>query len=187
MTAGLEEFYNHYTTLNVRHFYEHIFIDTKCRLYFDLEYMREHNPEMEMSDSQARFMEDFLSLLVSLFTEYFEEYLYETNFLVLDSSTEQKFSKHVIVHSKRLFSSNVEMKRFIDVVCSKLKQQKVGIVKDDKGKETLIVDSGVYNKNRCFRMLNSCKYGKSALLVYDNNCYFYGNFSMNTCDFCFRK
>uniref|UniRef100_A0A183DCK8 DNA-directed primase/polymerase protein n=1 Tax=Gongylonema pulchrum TaxID=637853 RepID=A0A183DCK8_9BILA len=79
-------------------FYELIPQDRPARLYFDLEFYRASNPgvieEVLINDFNACVSEDML---------------------VLEASTETKFSEHVIVHlhGGYLFPSNIAMKPFI--------------------------------------------------------------------------
>ena len=168
----IDEFFGYYINLRKRHYYEHIMIDTPCRMYFDLEFLKEFNPDFDGDE----FMDTFIELVTKMLKEYFDEHISKRNFLVLDSTTEEKFSKHVIVHTQKLFPNNVEIKAFIDLLCKSLKDEKLGIVAKDKaGESCLIVDDGVYNKNRNFRMYLSSKFGKKAILDVDKRFYkFFG-------------
>ncbi|VDO65687.1 unnamed protein product [Haemonchus placei] len=92
VVSTLERFWMWYISLSERHVYELIVDSMPCRLYFDLEYCRETNPGIDHED-----------------------------FLVLDSSTESKFSAHVICHLPGgvLFPSNTSMRPF----CARLAGQ----------------------------------------------------------------
>lgn len=121
------------------------------------------------------------------------------NILHLDSSTREKFSRHLILNAvsiadngespiHALFADNVHAGAFMaDFVANEAKVAglAVGQVIDQHalqklhetneaarlfcfnmdGALTFCIDTGIYNKNRCFRLPLSSKCGKSALLI----------------------
>jgi len=88
-----------------RHFYELIQEDRPCRPYFDLEFYKKFNLHI---DPHACF-NDFIEICKEAFYELLKIHLTDSNFLVLDSTTDEKFSAHVIVHlpDNYLFPNNV--------------------------------------------------------------------------------
>jgi hypothetical protein len=128
-------------TNNHGHFYEIIREHTPCRLYFDLEYPicvssgREHMVTNEDVDGDA-IVAKFINLVVWKLHELLGICLDDENVIVLDSSSERKFSKHIIIsmHSNAadcalwnaavtrsfdsaeecLFQDNVEINKLID-------------------------------------------------------------------------
>ena len=137
------------------------------------------------------------------------------NLLDLDSSTDKKFSRHLIVHfpEGRLFSNTSSCGRFVKSFIGRLAEEvatgelscrhptlyqylfvwkeehepslsseesTVVCPNESNGmsqpfidkKKTCFVDLGVYTKNRLFRILGSCKYGKpvtAALRIASSN------------------
>ena len=146
-------------------------MDTPCRLYLDLEYSKSFNFYTE--NENMKILNEVFQLIIGLVKDFLDEEISEKSFLILDSSTSEKFSKHVIVHSKKLFPNNTCLKDFIENLCSKMKHENVGIVMSGPLEEDFIVDRSVYSKNRCFRLYKSSKYSKKQTLEFDRTCLFY--------------
>lgn len=111
------------------------------------------------------------------------------NFLILDSTSSTKFSRHVIFTMKDMaFKDNSHVGKFIKIIYNdimlylKSDMQSHGIlnqfnkvdieemlVETDHGKK-LFVDSGVYTKNRQFRVYLSTKWGKQSHLTVSADC-----------------
>lgn len=112
-----------------------------------------------------------------------------SNFLILDSTSSKKFSRHVIFTMKDMaFKDNSHVGKFIKTICndillylkSDMSSHKIlshfnkmdieeMLVKTQHG-EKLFVDSGVYTKNRHFRMYLSTKWGKQSYLTVSADC-----------------
>ena len=164
--AELASFATHYldrVTPTARHYYEIIREARPCRLYLDVEFKPDELGEPThrgpaLVDAVllhvARELRDALGVLVS-----------REHFLVLDSSTPEKFSQHVVLHlpDERLFSSNA--------VCGALVERAVARAKG-AGDElaAAIVDLKVYTRNRAFRLLYSSKFGRTAALEPAREC-----------------
>ena len=96
--------------------------------------------------------------------------------LNLTSSTESKFSHHIIVnHAQLIFVNNYEVGKYVRYLCEKLKEiSEMIIVTDEKIEATnpshkatrygTFIDEGVYTKNRNFRLYLSSKFNKSVQL-----------------------
>jgi Herpesviridae UL52/UL70 DNA primase len=113
-----------------RHYYELIRQDTPCRLYLDLEFQKNVNPDITDDVAEA-----FLSQLLSSLSRQLQEsfplqfgkgrtggggegealVLDRTHVVDLDSSTEKKFSRHWIVHlpGGYLFAHTTALGRFM--------------------------------------------------------------------------
>ena len=161
-----------------RHFYEIIQEGLPCRLYFDLEFNKADNPDLD----ENKALSDFLVFVCSLVKETYGLEITEKSFILLDSTTEKKFSVHATCHFPNdcLFPSNVAMREFIAKLTQKMSDLGVGIVKKEN-EETFICDPAVYTKNRSFRILLSSKCGKDIIFKYRNGCKFYGRFLIFSC------
>ncbi|KAI1720596.1 DNA-directed primase/polymerase protein [Ditylenchus destructor] len=156
-----------------RHFYEIIQENRPCRLYFDLEYKKEFNVDLD----GETVLDQFLHLCTKVISEVMGCQLdRDKSFLVLDSSTESKFSAHVIVHmpGEKLFPSNVDLKLLIKRICHQMIEENIGLIRDD-GSAKFLCDLSVYSKNRNFRLFLSSKLGKGHVLKLAKSCRFYGD------------
>ncbi|KAH7714609.1 DNA primase [Aphelenchoides avenae] len=170
LATSVQKFWHWYKQCSVpRHFYELIKEGTPCRPYFDLEYYRKFNEHLDAHETLFAF----LRLCRAVFADELGVMLTDRSFLLLDSSTDAKFSVHVTVHlpDGKLFTNNVILKALIDRICARMTEEGVGIVRTE-GKDAFLCDTGVYSKNRNFRLYLSSKCGKEAALRLAN----YGNF-----------
>nr|XP_061791933.1 DNA-directed primase/polymerase protein [Nerophis lumbriciformis] len=184
------ELWHYYRTFpqSLMHCYEVIPEGAVCKLYFDLEF---HKPSNREVDGKK-----MVSMLIQYVCEKLQEiYSVEctaANVLNLDSSTDDKFSRHLIFNLKNAaFKDNIHVGAFIHAIlqpaldeCNeessgmhaeltgdgtqnkKRKQEKMDLsflrVKKEDGHHALFVDLGVYTKNRNFRLYKSSKVGKNA-------------------------
>jgi len=101
-----------------RHYYELIREGTPARLYFDLEFCKKANPHITISQSET-LMTEFIQELSTEFHLIFGIQIDRSCIVDLDSSTEKKFSRHLIIHlpNGELFAdacaAGVFVKRFI--------------------------------------------------------------------------
>lgn len=136
------------------HFYEIIRQGSACKLYFDLEYMLEHNAHISPQ-----------SCLTNLFAAIREEAkMSEISSMILDSSTTKKWSKHVIIDDIG-FYDNIQAGEFVKRVITRMNNTSSVMVRNCNGKKTPFVDASVYSRNRCFRLVGSSKFGKTARLL----------------------
>ncbi|KAH7710187.1 DNA primase [Aphelenchoides avenae] len=145
LATSVVKFWHWYEQCRVpRHFYELIQEGTPCRPYFDLEYYREFNQHL---DSQ-KVLFAFVHLCGEVFADDLGVKLTNRSFLLLDSSTDTKFSVHVTVHlpDGKLFPNNVILKALVDRICTRMSETGVGIVRTED-KDTFLCDTGVYSKN----------------------------------------
>ncbi|EYC10427.1 hypothetical protein Y032_0055g2551 [Ancylostoma ceylanicum] len=174
LVSTLERFWAWYSCLKERHLYELITESTPCRLYFDLEYSKSSNPDIDHEMAYNHFMDTVKHLLKS---EFDLEVDPRKDFLVLDSSTDSKFSAHVICHlpNRYLFPSNTHIRPFCNRLLEVLLEDApVKIWNSDGTKETVLFDNAVYTKNRNFRLYLSSKLGKETVLKLADYCDFYG-------------
>lgn len=88
----------------------------------------------------------------------------DTNVYELDSSSEAKFSRHLIVRIESYaFYNNIAVGDFVAQVLAESGTSL--FVKDKNKKDTYFVDTAVYTKNRHFRLVYSCKGGRKASLM----------------------
>jgi len=177
--------------LQQRHLYEVIMDETPCWLYFDLEYARCANPDLQ----PKRVMEAFYDLLGQFCSAKLGLPLDMSSVYDLDSTTLEKFSKHVVVKglqgpgqsSQLAFRNNAQVGYVVKEFMKYTNEQRqnknplAGLLfarrkpKNGAGgtnansapsaDEASVVDEAVYTRNRCFRVLFSSKFGKRRPLV----------------------
>jgi len=150
------------------HFYEVIQRDQPCWLYFDLEFPKLPNPQLRPEEVMAQFRRALAHFCEREGFNYSEPLT-----VVLDSSTEVKFSAHVIVKSLA-FANNYQAGMFVDMFVeytrhageagSRIESLFAREGTDDAEATKSVVDCLVYSANRCFRVLGQSKRGKSAVL-----------------------
>lgn len=169
------EFWQRYKNMDSksRNYYEVIEEGLPCHLYFDLEFNRKVNV--------GKNGDEMVDLLISVVLEALHE-KYEIHgdhdwIVELDSSTEDKFSRHLIIRiPKAAFKDNSHAGAFVSEICSRIlnargkdkSYQKLFIAKDSSTNELagqLFVDTAVYSRNRCFRLHLSSKAEKTSILL----------------------
>ena len=160
--SSKESFWHFYQDLEQRHFYEVIPQGKPCKLYFDLEYLKQHNTSRD-----GHSMTESLIVLVNkkLKDELGIESYYE-DVLVLESSNDKKFSIHLIF-TRAVFANNELCGVFVRNLLATLKDSEENLlaVQDSDGDRSCFVDSSVYTKNRNFRLFLSSKFGKPSQLL----------------------
>eukprot|EP00644_Phytophthora_capsici_P006249 jgi/Phyca11/569389/estExt2_Genewise1.C_PHYCAscaffold_320249 len=181
LVANFAEFWKNYrkTSSNQRHVYEIIREGVPCRLYFDLEFKRAINPNVD-GDLLVNKLVSLLQL------ELYRRYginVKDRDIYQLDSSTHAKFSRHLILHFPDgiLFTTNLHAGAFVREFVNELVfsngnslgspdlQHALFLVNtestdDPEEKKQLFIDMGVYTRNRMFRVLGSSKFKKEAIL-----------------------
>ncbi|KAI1711436.1 DNA-directed primase/polymerase protein [Ditylenchus destructor] len=176
VATDIPSFYRWYRKCdeNLRHFYEIIQEDRPCRLYFDLEYKKEYNLEVNSEEMLRQFIDVCVRFIYDTMNVQLDR---DKSFLILDSSSEIKFSVHIIVHfpEQRLFQSSVALKPLVNRICEQMLNDNVGIIEDEDGLPKLFCDRSVYTKNRNFRLFLSSKCGTSPnrVLKLAESCKFY--------------
>ncbi|GMN44528.1 hypothetical protein TIFTF001_013734 [Ficus carica] len=175
LVSTYKEFWKRYKNMDskFRHHYEVIQEGLPCHLYFDLEFSRKENAE--------RDGDEMVDLLISIILEGFhDKYSIQGNhewILELDSSTDVKFSRHLIIRlPKTAFKDNSHAGAFVNEICSRIldgkekdgRYEKLFVKKESASADSpgqLFVDTAVYSRNRCFRLALSSKAGKSSVLL----------------------
>ncbi|KAL2613796.1 hypothetical protein R1flu_025488 [Riccia fluitans] len=169
------EFWQRYRTMlpEHRHHYEIIQEGKPCHLYFDLEFNRKANPE---SDGEAK-VDILLSLVQTIFLEIYALEYDHSWAIELDSSTKDKFSRHVIIRVPgAAFRDNSNVGLFVGEICRRIHHQCEGnedlnrlfVLKGESlasHHTELFIDQAVYSRNRSFRLPFSSKAGKVAKLL----------------------
>ncbi|CAB4301932.1 unnamed protein product [Prunus armeniaca] len=175
LVSTYDDFWRRYNNMNpkFRHHYEVIQEGLPCHLYFDLEFNKR--------DNAGRNGDEMVDVLISvIFEALLEKYSIQGNkewILELDSSTEAKFSRHLIIRiEKTAFKDNSHAGAFVTEICSRISSAKERdgrfgnffVRKDSKSSNSasqLFVDTAVYTRNRCFRLALSSKAGKNSMLL----------------------
>lgn len=169
---------NRYPMFRGRHFYEIIPENWRCKLYFDLEYKNEDNPDVK-GEELLQIMKHALTLFIEAdgFSNTSFELLFgelpEIDFLVLDSSDEKKTSYHLLVdiytqkdgnRTSVQFQNNYHVGDFVAnflLYCSDSSDYHELFIKDPAYKNStqrrFIADMVVYKKNQCLRTIFSSK------------------------------
>ncbi|EFN56160.1 hypothetical protein CHLNCDRAFT_51806 [Chlorella variabilis] len=151
-----------------RHYYEIIRQGAPCHLYFDLEFQREHNPGLDGGAA----VDALLELVREQLRGSFQLDMQDSWVLELDSSTDTKFSRHLVIRIPGVaFASNAHAGALVLQLCAGARERRgqdsrceLLIVKKKGGEEALFVDPAVYTRNRAFRLYLSSKAGKQAVL-----------------------
>ena len=150
-------------------FYEVIQEGHPCWLYFDLEFSKTANPQLDADEVAMQFSRALTDFCAKEGVQYDE-----CRTVVLDSSTEAKFSKHVIVKSLA-FKDNIQAGGFVNmfVEYTGVLRQEPGFGTDllfvrgdpeDAEATKSVVDTSVCTRNRNFRVLRQSKRGKNTPL-----------------------
>lgn len=188
IVSGLEEFWTYYIQLpsNKRHFYEVIPENSPCHLYFDLEY----ETAVNLEKSGDLLTEIWIKYVCLQLQRIFEVKCDRSCVIELESSSSNKFSKHLIFRLDSMAFKNVlHTGAFVQSICGDLmkyltnagdegdyiNQWKIAHLNDflvinGKGDPDLFVDQGVYNKNRNFRLFLSSKISKNIELKLSELC-----------------
>ncbi|XP_061685419.1 DNA-directed primase/polymerase protein [Syngnathoides biaculeatus] len=180
LVTSYSELWHYYRTYpkSLMHCYEVIPEGAVCKLYFDLEF---HKPSNREADGK-KMVSTLIQYVCQKLKEVYEVECSATNILNLDSSTDDKFSQHLIFNLQNAaFKDNVHVGAFIHAILqpvldgrdeggsTQTKRQKHDEtdlnfvhVKSKEGHRVLFVDLGVYTKNRNFRLYKSSKVGKNA-------------------------
>jgi len=160
--------------------YEVISDGRPCWLYFDLEFSRVSNPN---SDPEA-VAREFYSALDRYFLQKLGSPHDPQSVVELDSTTPEKFSKHVLVKKLQsglslAFANNAHAGVLVSDLISSLRddlessngQSHQLFFLDPKAKDgdnkprVPLIDGCVYSRNRCFRICFSSKFGKKTPLL----------------------
>ncbi|XP_072051261.1 DNA-directed primase/polymerase protein-like [Amphiura filiformis] len=167
-------------------FYEVIPEGAACKLYFDLEFSKELNPDHDGS----KMVKTFTEFVCQQVEDTFHLKCKQRHIIDFDASTESKFSRHLIFNlPKAAFKDNINAGNFVHHICDEITKQIAGastdgdkieakkprlesndsplgedlcclMIKDKNGEDMLFVDQGVYTRNRNFRLYKCSKLNK---------------------------
>uniref|UniRef100_A0A3Q2ZN57 DNA-directed primase/polymerase protein n=1 Tax=Hippocampus comes TaxID=109280 RepID=A0A3Q2ZN57_HIPCM len=154
---------------SLMHCYEVIPEGAVCKLYFDLEF---HKPSNREADGK-KMVAMLIQYVCQKLKDVYGVECCATSILSLDSSTEDKFSRHLIFNlPNAAFKDNIHVGALLPQCAgschdlSRTQNQETDHsflhVKNKDGHPALFVDLGVYTKNRNFRLYKSSKVGKNA-------------------------
>uniref|UniRef100_A0A915PHG6 DNA-directed primase/polymerase protein n=1 Tax=Setaria digitata TaxID=48799 RepID=A0A915PHG6_9BILA len=173
LVSTVKRFWQWYKKQSNVSFYELILQNHPTNLYFDLEFYRETNPDIE----EKSLLRDFNDCVTEMFMNMFGLNLNpEKEMLILDASSTTKFSEHIIIHltDNYFFPSNTSMKSFIQKLKEKMFSSGRCLVWNADATEMVtLFDAAVYSANRNFRLYLSSKLGKNNPLVLSERCNFY--------------
>ncbi|GMF27903.1 unnamed protein product [Phytophthora fragariaefolia] len=153
LVSSFAEFWKNYksTRADQRHVYEIILEGTPCRLYFDLEFKRAINPDVD-GDSLVTRLVSLLQLQFYVRTWYY------------NSDRSQKLTQYFVQRSDLVVFSDAhtEDPEAHDQYTPFLINTET--INDPVNKKQLFIDTGVYTRNRMFRVLGSSKFKKQAIL-----------------------
>ncbi|XP_023686409.1 DNA-directed primase/polymerase protein [Paramormyrops kingsleyae] len=204
LVTSYSELWHYYRTFrhSLMHCYEVIPEGAVCKVYFDLEF---HKPSNEGLDG-PQMVQLLIQYVCRKLNELYGVSCSAEDVLNLDSSTDDKFSRHLVfVLPDAAFKDNAHVGRFVHKILQPVLeslQEARGIteesaapemdvdwelagsdelgspqptrrkpgggelhflrVKDKEGRWGLLVDLGVYTKNRNFRLYKSSKAGKNT-------------------------
>ena len=121
VVATRTDFWRRYRTLHppFRHHYELIRTGRPCHLYFDLEFCRKANPDLDGERAVGTLREQ---VCASLSRCYPEDYpLDDCQVVDLESTTDAKFSRHLLFRLPgAAFADSHECGRFVHALCKQL-------------------------------------------------------------------
>lgn len=143
------------------HYYEVIREQHASKLYFDLEFHWEFNPEARPEEMVGALIASCAGMCKSTLISRTDESIVE-----LDSTTAKKFSRHLVFQTI-VFHDNIQAGDFARRAVERLTERnpELVLVKNSDGRLVPFVDLGVYTKNRCFRLIGSSKFGKAQRLL----------------------
>lgn len=148
------------------------------KLYFDVEFLYTYNK----GKNGAKMTDIFIKVVCHFLYKGFGVGCSECDILNLTSSTNEKYSCHLIFNiANHAFGNNIYAGNFV-MICNKLQHwysvrstemDSLSIedlnslfIKDKDHKTIIYVDEGVYSKNRNFRVYQSTKFGKKFSFSY---------------------
>ncbi|XP_071107851.1 DNA-directed primase/polymerase protein-like [Haliotis cracherodii] len=119
LVASYPIFWHYYSQLREceRHHYEVIPEGGVCKLYFDLEFAKEVNPD----SNGLQMVEIFIKYVCTWLQHHYRVHCDRQDVLDLDASTEKKFSRHLVFQLQDVvFKDNVGAGHFVHHIFNKL-------------------------------------------------------------------
>ena len=155
------DFWDSYKNQSPKNHYEVILSGTPCKLFFDLEF----DISLNKSTDRVELTRTLISLVIENLKIEFGRRISLNDVCILDSTSEIKFSKHIIFISCVFIDCEMcgnYVKNMLSNLTLEQKQQLT--VSNKKKQEVLIIDQSVYTKNRNFRLFLSSKFGRNVAL-----------------------
>ena len=91
------DFWKYYSSIKEedRHFYELIPEDSPCKLYFDVEFLYKFN-NVNGNEVVSLFLKLVNSHLFDCYPQYFNDCSLNFTHIILDATTQEKFSQHIV-------------------------------------------------------------------------------------------
>ena len=164
LVTELSKFWPNYYLNISKKYYEVIPANKPCKMYFDLEFQKAEN----MGENGDEMTLSLIKATNSLLEQLFNHKNSQKDVLILDSSTDSKYSKHLIF-TKTVFQDNKSCGHFVNILLQQLSEdEKSMMIVRNKESEVNFVDSKVYNANQNFRLFLSSKFGKNNPLIVAN-------------------
>lgn len=142
LVTSYSELWHYYKTFprSLMHSYEVITEGAVCKLYFDLEF---HRPSNRGLDGKT-MVSSLIQYVCEKLKEFYGIECSEKDVLNLDSSTEEKFSRHLIfILSNEVFKDNIHVGRFVHAILQQvLSTSKRGSHEDADGNSVQEDNSG---------------------------------------------
>ncbi|GMH34039.1 hypothetical protein BSKO_01873 [Bryopsis sp. KO-2023] len=143
-------------------YYEMVREGYPCHLYFDLEYEKEQNEDLD----GCRMVEELVAKLDGFLRKWLGLTLADSFILELDSTTDIKFSRHLVIRlPNHAFKDNSHVKVLVNTFLETLGRDELKVKSKDGKTCAHFVDRSVYSRNRNFRMMYNTKAGRNAKLL----------------------
>ena len=167
---ALNHFWDYYRNRPKKHYYELMRENTHCHLYFDVEFSKVSNPDVDgesLVDLLLKFVVEELRSTPEVDMSYFQ---LKEHVVELDSTSESKFSRHLIIQlpGDQVFANNSHCAHFVSELWKRLDSSRAEDEEcdalflrrdaDDVERTLPFVDLGVYTRNRVFRLYLSSKF-----------------------------
>lgn len=152
-----------------RHFYEVIRDSWPCRAYFDLEFSISSNKDLNGDNLTSKW----INLVVWKIYMIWKIYIDDKSIIVLDSTTAEKFSKHVIIilpgiennniktfNNEILFKNNLCIGALVESILEDITYEAVEIIEINKN------ESNSINNSLCNESIQCPIYGRKPKLEY---------------------
>lgn len=166
----LHYFWDAYRNMRDKHYYELMREDTPCHLYFDVEFSKVSNPEVDGETLVDLLLKFVIEELRSTPEVDMSNFQLSEHVVELDSTSESKFSRHLIIQlpDNQVFANNAHCAHFVSKLWKRLDSSRAEDTEcdalflrrdaDDVERTMPFIDLGVYTRNRVFRLYLSSKF-----------------------------